>query len=129
MLRKPWGLPLQSAEDELESLACHVLAQQQSSAIGVGRIHAINETEWQIRYMAVLPAYQGQGIGRQILSLLEHHALEQGAEQILLHAREKALGFYQQQQYLLVKKSHVLFGEIQHYEMCKSLQRPRRKGD
>jgi predicted GNAT family N-acyltransferase len=34
------------------------------------------------------------GIGSEIVSLLEDHALSQGAETVVLNAREKAIKFY-----------------------------------
>jgi ribosomal protein S18 acetylase RimI-like enzyme len=38
-----------------------------------------------------------------------------------LHAREIAIGFYQKLGYQMIEKSHLLFGEIQHYLMEKTL--------
>jgi hypothetical protein len=40
---------------------------------------------------------------------------------MILHAREVALDFYKKLDYELVEKSHLLFGEIQHYLMVKDL--------
>jgi ribosomal protein S18 acetylase RimI-like enzyme len=44
-----------------------------------------------------------------------------GDKKIILHAREVALGFYEKLGYQLVNKSHLLFDEIQHYLMEKSI--------
>jgi hypothetical protein len=44
-----------------------------------------------------------------------------GYLQIILHAREVALPFYQKLGYQMVEPSHLLFGEIQHYLMQKTL--------
>lgn len=71
--------------------------------------------------MAVAPDWRGRGIGQNILNYLENEAGRQGLRTLQLHAREQAIGFYKQQGYELVEKSHLLFGEIQHYLMQKKL--------
>jgi hypothetical protein len=38
-----------------------------------------------------------------------------------LQAREKAIPFYERLGYKVVEKTHLLFGEIQHYKMRKEI--------
>jgi tRNA-dihydrouridine synthase len=52
----------------------------------------------------------------------ERVACERGDTKIILHAREVALNFYTKLDYKLIEKSHLLFGEIQHYLMEKELK-------
>jgi ribosomal protein S18 acetylase RimI-like enzyme len=52
---------------------------------------------------------------------LEGIAFQNGRKKIILHAREIAIGFYQKLGYETIEKSHLLFGEIQHYLMEKTL--------
>ena len=69
--------------------------------------------------MAVAESQQGKGIGKAIIEEMEVISKENGIQKIILHAREIALPFYQKLGYHLVEKSHLLFGEIQHFLMQK----------
>jgi len=53
------------------------------------------------------------------MRLMEAEAWDSGAIEIILHARENALGFYEKLGYVSVEPSHLLFGEIQHFLMKK----------
>ena len=75
----------------------------------------------QIRFMAVETDSQGKGIGEKLMLHLESIAFENDKKKIILHAREIAIGFYRKLGYELIEKSHLLFGEIQHYLMEKSI--------
>lgn len=120
VLRKPWQQPRGSEKDELENKSFHIMAcDENNKVIGVGRLHFNNETEAQIRYMAVATEHEKQNIGTLILEALEKHAKENSGKTIVLHARENALGFYKKKGYELLEKSHLLFGSIQHYRMFK----------
>jgi len=121
VLREPWQQPRGSEKDELENKSIHIMAcDENNNVIGVGRLHFNNETEAQIRYMAVVPEYEKQGVGTLILEALEEKAKQQ-CNIIVLDARENAIGFYQKKDYELLEKSHLLFGSIQHYRMEKNL--------
>ena len=120
VLREPWQQPEGSEKDELENESFHVMAADENNkVVGVGRLHFNTETEAQIRYMAVAPEYEKQGVGTLILEALEKHAKENSCKTIVLHARENAVGFYQKKDYELLEKSHLLFDSIQHYKMFK----------
>jgi hypothetical protein len=43
--------------------------------------------------------------------------------EMILHAREIAIPFYESLGYEIIEKSHCLFNEIQHYLMRKSLRK------
>jgi hypothetical protein len=51
---------------------------------------------------------------------MEEIAVETGRTELILHAREIALPFYKNLGYTITEKSHLLFGEIQHYLMRKN---------
>jgi N-acetylglutamate synthase-like GNAT family acetyltransferase len=122
VLRKPWKAPRGSEKAEDDDAAFHALLLHEGLAIGVCRLNLNSQTEGQIRYMAIHPAHQGQGLGLRLLSYHEHLARQMGLRTLMLHAREKAVSFYQRAGYRVIEKSHVLFGEIQHYKMEKDLQ-------
>lgn len=122
VLREPWNHPRGSEKDELENESFHIMAvDENNKVVGVGRLHFNTETEAQIRYMAVAPEYETRGIGTSILEALEAKARQQQCKTIALHARENAVGFYQQNGYELLEKSHLLFGTIQHFRLCKTV--------
>ena len=124
ILRKPWGQPKGSERDEGEETSIHRMLIDESTgkALAVGKLQLNSKDEAQIRYMAVLDDFQEQGLGSQILSSLEDVARSNGNKWIILSARENALKFYKNNGYQIVKKTHLLFGEIQHWLMRKELE-------
>ena len=123
VLRKPWGQPKGSEKDELESISQHIMVMApQKRTVGVGRFQLNSKAQAQIRYMAVHPDYQGMGIGKQIIELLEDIAKSSNVKLIILQSRENTVPFYQQCGYETVERSYLLFDTIQHYHMQKILE-------
>ncbi len=58
-----------------------------------------------------------------MLNKLENYAIDQSIETIYLNSRESALKFYIKNGYKIIKKSHVLFGNLQHWLMIKNIQK------
>lgn len=125
ILREPWNQPRGSEKDDKEEESYHLMAFQNNEPLkplGVGRIHMNNQEEAQIRYMGVEKKYEKRGIGKLILKKLEEHAKEKWkAKRITLNARGNAVGFYEKFGYCIIKKAHVLFGNIPHYKMEKRI--------
>jgi len=121
VLRAPWKQAKGSEKDELEDNAVHRIAILNDKVVACGRLHFINKTTAQIRYMAVAKSFMKKGIGTKILDSLENAAKDNNYETILLHAREASVYFYVKQGYQLIEKSHFLFNQIQHYKMQKTL--------
>lgn len=121
VLRAPWDQDIGSEKDELENESIHRIAIVDGKIIACGRLHFIDSTNAQIRYMAVAKNFIKQGIGKAILFSLEKLAKEKNIQTIILHARESVVCFYEKQNYQVIKKSHLLFDQIQHFEMQKIL--------
>ena len=123
VLRKPWGQPMGSERDKREEISIHrmIVDENSGDVLAVGRLQFNSIHEAQIRYMAVADKFQGKGLGSQIISALEDVARGKGIQRIILSARENALQFYKNNGYEIVKKTHLLFGEIQHWLMGKEL--------
>jgi len=122
LLRKPWDKPRGSERDEKDAEAYHVMVvDQDDNIIGVGRVHFNSETESQVRYMAVKDEWAQKGIGSLILTTLEQYAKSQGANKIMLYARENAIDFYLKRGYFNQGPAHNLYGEIPHLFMTKTL--------
>lgn len=122
ILRAPWQQAPGSERDEFENTAFHIAAMdEQLGIVGVGRIHRLTDAQAQIRYMAVHPAHQGQGIGGKILDHLEQQAQIWSCNEILLNARAEFLKFYLNHDYQIIGEAPTLFGSIEHKRMLKQL--------
>ena len=125
ILRAPWGQPRGSERDEHDDSAKHCVAlDERGRVIGAGRLHLLDDTSAQIRYMAVEPEYRGRGVGRAIASYLEVSARQSGARELYVDARESAAEFYSRMGYEAVGPAHTSFGEIAHVRMTKTLLHP-----
>ena len=71
--------------------------------------------------MAVSEDLQGNGIGKQILKLLEVNAMEKNAKKIVLNARDHAIDFYRTLGYKTVEKYNGSDTGIPHTTMEKNI--------
>ena len=90
-------------------------------AVACGRVIFMEDNSAQIRSIAVSEIYQGQGYGKLVMEVLEQEAKNRGVSRLFLHARESAIPFYLSLGYEILEKTHLLFGEIQHFSMEKYL--------
>ena len=121
VLREPWNQPVGSEVLADEDQAIHAIAVEDNEVLGVARMHESAEKQGQVRCVATATAAQGKGIGKAIMAYLEEQAKAKGWTEIVLEARENAVPFYQAIGYNIVAESYLLFGEIQHYRMSKTL--------
>ena len=91
--------------------------------IGVGRIHFLDDFKdsAQIRYMGILSSHTNIGLGSKILFNLEEHAFQNKIDKIFLNSRENAISFYVKNGYKKIKKTHILYNQIQHWLMEKEI--------
>ena len=95
ILRKPLKMSHIPLKDNLEEISEHIMALEiKNSVIACGRVHMNNIYEAQIRYMGVSEDLRRSGIGSKMIKKLEEEAINQGANQIMLNARENAVAFY-----------------------------------
>ena len=129
VLRQPWQQPPGSercpADEEPNTVHALLLAHNHDKAkpvaLAVGMLQHIDARQGQIRFMAVAPAAAGTGVGRRVVAYLEKEARAMGLTEIVLHARETAVGFYEKLGYVVVAPSHTLFGVLPHFLMRKQL--------
>jgi N-acetylglutamate synthase-like GNAT family acetyltransferase len=119
VLREPWGQLPGSEILTDEDSAIHAMLMDDGITLGVARMHLSDESQGQIRCVAVAQNQQGKGIGKKLMNFLEDKAKEKGWKEIILEARENAVPFYKSIGYEIVKESYLLFGKIQHYTMQK----------
>ena len=123
LLRAPWQQPRGSEKDEYDPSAFHrVIYDKDHKPVAIGRLHIVTNKIAQIRYMAVVPAMQGRGLGSSILQALERIAQEQLISSLQLNARESAAGFYSKHGYRVTGKAATLFNAIGHFRMEKQIR-------
>ncbi|UOG74491.1 GNAT family N-acetyltransferase [Hymenobacter tibetensis] len=125
VLRQPWQQPAGSErvpEDEDPATVHALRLAPDGTAIGVAMLQSAEQLRGQVRFMAVAPAWQGHGIGRELLEHLEEAGRRLGYLEIRLHAREAAVPFYKRLGYAVEAPSHTLFGSIPHFLMVKTLE-------
>ena len=122
VLRAPWNQPRGSERDDFEDTSIHLMVCDVSGTpLAIGRAHFNSQTEAQVRYMAVEPAFAGRGFGGRVLVGLEKRAQAQGATRVVLNARKPAIPFYLKHGYTIVGPADTLFGTIEHVRMEKKL--------
>jgi predicted GNAT family N-acyltransferase len=122
VLRKPWGQPKGSERDGQEDTSMHFMAiNEHEEVLGVCRLQFNSPDEAQLRYMGVTGKSQGSGVGRMLLNAAETAAKAKTAAKMILQSRETAVGFYERSGYTVKEKSYLMWGEIQHYLMEKTL--------
>lgn len=92
-----------------------------NEVLGVCRLQYNSATEAQLRFMGVKTDTQGSGIGKKLVSYMEEKAKQNGATSMILQARENAVEFYKKCGYTVREKSFLMWDEIQHYLMEKTL--------
>lgn len=119
VLRAPWNQQKGSERDAKEAEAEHFAVFKEQQIIAVGRLDQLNESTCQVRFMAVDPLFQGKNIGKSLMEFILIHSQKKQEKNVILHAREMAVPFYERMGFQVTEKSHLLFGEIQHYLMQK----------
>jgi N-acetylglutamate synthase-like GNAT family acetyltransferase len=122
VLRQPWNQPPGSEKDNDEATSDHAMAcDANNNALGVCRLQMNSPAEAQLRYMGVKTNTRGLGIGKKLITYMEQKALQKGATKMILQSRESAVDFYKKCGYNVVEKSYLMWGQIQHYLMEKTL--------
>ena len=95
VLRKPLKMSHIPLKDNLEEASIHLMGvTSEGKILACGRLHLNTSEEAQIRYMGVSEDLRRSGIGSKMIEKLEEEAVNQGANQIMLNARENAVAFY-----------------------------------
>lgn len=119
-LRRPLGMPPGSEIFPFEEESLHLVAIEDGRVIGCvlfrpqggsGRLFA----------MAVDEAARGRGVGAALVARLEAHLRDQGFEEVFLHARDHALGFYEKLGYRIEGAPFEEVG-LEHRLMKKDLR-------
>ena len=99
VLRAPLGLDFTSEQLEKERDDVHIAAYLQDrlvacvslTAADVNRMDRLSGCgKWRL-----IPDHQGRGVGKRIIAYAERLSAEMGYREIVLHARETAVSFYE----------------------------------
>ncbi len=119
ILRKPLGLSLHDEDLGNEVNEYILVAEDNNVIVACLILTPHNEEMVQLRQMAVAEHKQGKNIGRQLVGYAEQFAWGKGYQQIILHARMVAKGFYEKLGYT---QQGGIFTEVNipHVEMVKN---------
>jgi predicted GNAT family N-acyltransferase len=126
VLRAPLGLDFTPEQLETEWADIHIAAYLQDKLVACVALTAVDKShgsQVKLRQMVVDPDHQGRGVGGRLVAFAEKLSAEMGYREIVLHARETAVNFYERAGY--VAKGEV-FTEvtIPHRKMFKQLRAP-----
>lgn len=121
VLRKPLGLSFSPEELKEESNDILLGAFEEEHILGCCVLTSLNSSTIQLRQMAVENKLQGKGVGATLLRFAENIARDRGYTYMVMHARDSALGFYEQNGY---ETEGEQFTEvtIPHYKMIKKIK-------
>ena len=120
ILRRPLGLSLHDEDLSNEVNEYILVAAENDIIVACLILTPRSEQMVQLRQMAVAGNMQGKNIGRQLVTYAEQFAREKGYQQIMLHARMVAKGFYEKLRY---RQQGGIFTEVNipHVEMVKDI--------
>lgn len=120
VLRKPLGLSYAPAELAGEKDSFLFALREGAELVACLVLKPLDERCIKMRQLAVRESSQGKGFGRELVNHAESFAREHGCAEIVLHARETALGFYQKLSYEAEGDSFTEVG-LPHLFMRKKL--------
>ena len=108
--------------DGRDEEATHFVAYDPDDEIAVGtaRLRFPDPETAKAERLAVLTAYRGDGLGRELMERLEDEARQQGCSRVCLHAQTTVVAFYERLGYNVVSEEFEQAG-IPHVEMVKEL--------
>lgn len=121
ILRKPLGMSLFDEDLDSESVFIHVAGLDDTGATQAYLyLKPIDNKVVKMKQVVVAAHLQGRGIGRKLITIAEEYALRAGYREVVLHAREAVMDFYDALGYL---KEGDAFTEVSipHYRYRKEL--------
>lgn len=120
VLREPLGFSRADVRVEAEDTSMHLAGLEDGHVVACVMLTptAPNPTRGKLRQMAVDPSHQGTGLGRALVRHLEQALSAAGFDEIELHAREHAVGFYEKLGYTAEGDAFIEVG-VRHFLMRK----------
>ena len=121
ILRKPLGMVFTPEFLAREVEDFHLAGYNDGELVCCLVLSPLNQTEIQMRQVAVEEGLQRQGLGKQITKYSEEFALDKGFTLIKVHARDIAVDFYLNMDYQIIDEAFTEVG-IVHRRMIKQLK-------
>ncbi len=120
ILRKPLGLQFSKKDLAKEVTDHHLVCIEGEEVIGVILLRPVTDNHFKMRQVAVAESFQYKGIGTKLVDFCETFCNENGVKKISMHARNKAIPFYERLDYYTVGDLFYEVG-IPHFKMEKEL--------
>ena len=119
--------PIEAAQfpgdDAPESIHCGAFERSTGRNIACASLTRVDwrgEPAWQLRGMGVIDEYQGRGVGKLLLDVLESLARDASPIRLLwCNAREEAVGFYRKQGWTIASERFHIEDVGPHFKMTK----------
>jgi predicted N-acetyltransferase YhbS len=126
VLRQPLGFARDAVAFPFEAESLHLVALDAGRVVGCVLFHPEGTESGRLFQMAVEPDRQGTGLGTRLVRALEDEVGRRGFREVVLHARDTAVGFYARLGYAPVGVPYSEVG-IPHQNMRRALD-PRSAG-
>jgi GNAT superfamily N-acetyltransferase len=121
------GRPIAAAkfpgDDEPRTIHCGGFEDatgQNIACATLTRVDWQNQPAWQLRGMGVIQEYQGKGVGKMVLHVLEELAADASPIRLFwCNAREEAVDFYQKQGWSIASERFHIEDVGPHYRMTR----------
>jgi predicted GNAT family N-acyltransferase len=120
VLRAPLGLELGREELDDEKDSFHLVSWRDNAIVACLVLMPQSKKQLKMRQLAVRENCRGEGVGHALVSYAESFALDHSYKEIVLHARETALGFYEKMGYEVEGECFIEV-TIPHFFMRKNL--------
>jgi ribosomal protein S18 acetylase RimI-like enzyme len=123
VLREPWGQPKGSEKDDYEPISRHYMAEDDRTGELVGVVKWLERAPAQawLTHLAVLPAFQKQGIGQLLAQTVEEAARAQAYTSIGANVRLNVTGYFEKLGYRITGIPTHYFATVQAVWMEKRL--------
>jgi predicted GNAT family N-acyltransferase len=114
------GVDASEELDELDAVATHIVALDESGVIATCRVRELRDGQWKLERMVVEKRLRGSGVGARLLAGAERETRERGGSEMVLHAQRRAEAFYASNGYIAEGET-FMEAEIEHVRMGKAL--------
>lgn len=109
--------------DATDALSWHVVALDEETPVGTGRLY-VQDGQYCLGRLCVLPEYRGQGIGEAMVGLLIDRAMMIGAPGLHVYAQEQAQPFYEKCGFEVTGEPYTKEGDSrEHVDMYLSAEK------
>ena len=122
VLRKPLGLIFTQQQLLDERGQYHLVCKEGEVVLGCLVLMPRSDTQVQMRQVAILADYRGRGLGESLVRCSEEYAMDLGYQEMIVHAREPVVGFYEKFGYARVGDRFIEVA-LPHWKLVKKLVR------